>query len=144
MFIYLGTICESHTCVEPIKTIITCEMPGVACSIGLLISITGSNLWAPRAIRWGIAVGVQSVFLNILLTLLIVGRLLYIRRKMFTCVGLEHGRQYVSISAMLIESATLYSVCAVMFLICYALNSYVQNLIISSLMQVQVSPPPSA
>jgi hypothetical protein len=55
-------------------------------------------------------------------------------------MGVQNSGQYVSIVAMLIESAALYAVWSTVFLICYARNTPFQNILLPPLGQVQVSP----
>ncbi|KAF8528713.1 hypothetical protein JB92DRAFT_3093010 [Gautieria morchelliformis] len=50
-----------------------------------------------------------SVALNVILTSLIVGRLLAHRRHVNRSLGLQHTRPYVTITAIVIESAALYT-----------------------------------
>ncbi|KAF8496295.1 hypothetical protein JB92DRAFT_3126178 [Gautieria morchelliformis] len=50
-----------------------------------------------------------SVALNVILTSLIVGRLLAHRRLLDRSLGLQHTRPYVTITAIVIESAALYT-----------------------------------
>ncbi len=54
-------------------------------------------------------------------------------------IGVEHAKVYTSIASMIVESAALYSVTGMVYLICYARGSNVQNLIISALDQIIVS-----
>ncbi|KAF7290731.1 hypothetical protein MIND_01313800 [Mycena indigotica] len=60
-------------------------------------------------------------------------------RRIQVAMGEEHAyaRRYVGIAAMLIESAALYAIWSLMFLICYARNTPLQNILLSSLGQVQ-------
>ncbi|KAF8502521.1 hypothetical protein JB92DRAFT_3145924 [Gautieria morchelliformis] len=50
-----------------------------------------------------------SVGLNVVLTTLIVGRLLAYRRRLDRSLGYQHTRPYVTIMAIVIESAALYT-----------------------------------
>ncbi|KAH7097197.1 hypothetical protein BKA62DRAFT_833453 [Auriculariales sp. MPI-PUGE-AT-0066] len=77
---------------------------------------------------WSISIG-----FNALCTVAIVTRLLIMRNK----IGKAIAGPYASISAMLIESAALYTISGTIFIISYALNSPVQNLILPTLAQIQ-------
>ncbi|KZV92307.1 hypothetical protein EXIGLDRAFT_675324, partial [Exidia glandulosa HHB12029] len=60
-----------------------------------------------------------SISINIVVTLLISGYLLWHRRSIQSAIGREHGKQYVSIVAMLVESAALYSAFSLIFIVAY-------------------------
>ncbi|TFY65788.1 hypothetical protein EVG20_g5311 [Dentipellis fragilis] len=97
-------------------------------SIVELYNVTqpGASMFSDSAINFGLLYWSFSVSLNILVTLLIVARLLYMRRQLTVAMAPEQARVYISISAMLIESAALYSCTAIVFLIGYARQSPVQ------------------
>lgn len=61
-----------------------------------------------------------SVSLNIVVTLLIVSRLLYLRYMLMKTMQQSQAEIYTSVAAMIIESAALYSISAIIFLIGYA------------------------
>jgi len=67
-----------------------------------------------------------SVSLNVLVTLLIVGRLLFVRHQISRAIQASQARVYTSVSAMLIESAALYSFLTIVFLIGYTRRSPLQ------------------
>ena len=54
-----------------------------------------------------------SLSLNIIVTVMISGYLLWHCRTMQASLGREHGKQYTSIIAMLVESAALFAVFSV-------------------------------
>ena len=84
----------------------------------------------------------MSLSLNILVTIMIVARLLVYRAKTNRALGRNHGSQYTSLAAMLVESAALYSSFSLLFLIPFAIASptsdAVSQLFIQSLSPVQV------
>lgn len=83
---------------------------------------------------WSISIGT-----TLLLTSLIVLRLMVMKyqlRKAF--VDKATSTPYLSVSATLIESAFLYSVVALIFIITFARNSPVETLFLPLLGQVQV------
>ena len=100
-----------------------------------------ANLWTKTTVNFGIPYWSISASLNILVTLLIVLRLLYVRRRLSKALSSSHTRTYISIATMLVESAALYSTTALIFIITYARNSAVQNLVLPVLGQVQAISP---
>jgi len=109
----------------------------------LLFQLTqpNANLWTTTAVNFAIPYWSISASLNILVTLMIVGRLLYIRQRTRAILSTSHSRMYTSIAAMLVESAALYSVTALLFIITYARDSNIQNIILPLLGQVQAISP---
>lgn len=63
-----------------------------------------------------------SVSLNLILTLMIVTKLLLARRNMHLAVGKDHGKAYVGVAAMVVESAALYSVSSIIFIATFSSN----------------------
>lgn len=100
-----------------------------------------ANLWTKTTLNFGIPYWSISAGLNILVTSLIVARLFAIRRRTKAVLSASHSKTYTSIAAMLVESAALYSVTALIFIVTYARNSNVQNLILPLLGQVQAISP---
>lgn len=78
-----------------------------------------------------------SIAFNILLTCLIVIRLMIARRR-YSIVG---AGPYVSVSAMLIESAFIYSAAGIAYLVVYGINNRGQNTILPVLAQLQTVAP---
>jgi len=64
-----------------------------------------------------------SLALNLILTLAIAGRLLYLRSRIRDVIGPQHSTIYISMSSILIESAALYSVAAILFLVVCNINT---------------------
>ncbi|KAF8641523.1 hypothetical protein AX16_009901 [Volvariella volvacea WC 439] len=122
-----------------------CALPGlmysgaIASSISLLVAMTRptASFWSERAVRFGIAYWSLSISLNIILTLAISGRLLYVQNRIKRALGVEHSQMYTSIASMLVESAALYTIWGLVFLICYARNTPFQNIVLPPLGQVQ-------
>ncbi|KIK52787.1 hypothetical protein GYMLUDRAFT_49747 [Collybiopsis luxurians FD-317 M1] len=111
----------------------------VGAGIGLLISIANStdSFWAVKTVKFGIAYWSISAGLNVILTACISARLLIARRRVSNAIDRRFGGHYISVAAMLVESAALYSTWALVFLITYARNSPVQNILLPPLGQVQ-------
>ncbi|KAF8522613.1 hypothetical protein BU17DRAFT_44544 [Hysterangium stoloniferum] len=92
----------------------------------------GANLVNFALAYWSISVGT-----TILLTMSIVGHLLLMRYQINNVLGASRGSPYVSISAMFIESALLYSVVGCIVLVCFAKGFPAQTLVLPLLGQVQ-------
>ncbi|KLO13649.1 hypothetical protein SCHPADRAFT_915187 [Schizopora paradoxa] len=112
-------------------------------SVLLLFQLTqpGASLWTRVAISFGIPYWSISISLNVIVTLLIVARLLYMRRVTRIALTPEHASTYTSIVAILIESAALYSTVGLIFVISYARNSMVQNVLLPVLGHIQAVSP---
>ncbi|KAF7376501.1 hypothetical protein MSAN_00066000 [Mycena sanguinolenta] len=72
---------------------------------------------------YGTAYYALSLGSNIVLTLLIIGRLITYRRRLLESCPDEPTSHYISLATVIIESAALYTIFAVLFLITYALNN---------------------
>ncbi|KLO05094.1 hypothetical protein SCHPADRAFT_884040 [Schizopora paradoxa] len=96
----------------------------------------GAGLWAHTTVQFALPFWSFSVGLNILLSLAIAVRLVMMRRAL-TASGVpsEHGRVYTSIAAIIVESSALYSVTSLIYLICFARGSNVQNLLLPAIDQ---------
>jgi hypothetical protein len=72
----------------------------------------------------------------------IAARLLWYRHLVRRVVGpeqKEHGAPYESALTILVESAALYAVFSLVYLVSYAMRSWVANLVVGSLCNVRVS-----
>ncbi|TFK49734.1 hypothetical protein OE88DRAFT_1662365 [Heliocybe sulcata] len=78
-----------------------------------------------------------SVSLNIVYTFLVVGRLLAMRSQIRAVLGDEHSKTYTSIAAMIVESASMYTVLGILFIAAFAKGSNITNLIFLSISHVQ-------
>ena len=79
-----------------------------------------------------------SLSINTILTMLIVGRLLFLRRKMSRAFGPAVSGTYTSVVALLIESASLYTIVALMTVIACGVGSSMQHVLLPMLGQLQV------
>ena len=82
-----------------------------------------SGLYGRLSEAYGISYYIISLSVNILLTILITIRLLLYRRRIIATLPTQHGKHYLSLATIMIESAALYFVFAVPFVITYALNN---------------------
>ena len=97
-----------------------------------------ASLWTHTTVQFSLPYFSISISLNILLTLLLVGRLFYMSERAKRAIGREHAATYSSIASMLLESAVPYAVTGLIFIITYARNSNVQNLVLPVLGQIMV------
>ena len=74
----------------------------------------------------------------IITSALIAGRLLLIRKRVASILGPEHSKQYTSIIAMIVESATLVSVFCITYMVLYSLGNPIQETFLFSTTQVMV------
>ena len=51
-----------------------------------------------------------SAGLNVLMTLTIVSRMIYLRQNVIDVLGAEHAKLYTSVAAMFVESGAIYSI----------------------------------
>ncbi|KLO11089.1 hypothetical protein SCHPADRAFT_831580 [Schizopora paradoxa] len=94
-----------------------------------------SSFWSTVTVQFAVPYYSLSMSLNIIISLIIAFRLLHMRR-MIAPLGNEHTKVYTSVAAMIIESAALFSGTSLIYIICYARNSNVQNLVQPVLDQV--------
>ncbi|THH09621.1 hypothetical protein EW146_g8634 [Bondarzewia mesenterica] len=110
-----------------------------------LRQLTLQSGFSPQLADFAVAYRTISLALNVILTLLIIGRLLCIRRslrKIFpTSSSSSTARSYTSVVAMLIESASLETVTALVYIITVGVRSPLQNVFLPILGQVQVISP---
>ncbi|KAJ7725653.1 hypothetical protein DFH07DRAFT_251807 [Mycena maculata] len=81
------------------------------------LSMYSAGPWA-----YGTAYYTLSLGANIVLTILIIGRLLLYRRTLLKELPAELATHYISLATLIIESAALYSIFSLLFLITYAVQ----------------------
>lgn len=101
-------------------------------------ALPGGSLWTHTTYNFAVPYWSLSTAVNIVLTFLIVLRLLLARNQLKAVFGAEYAQNYTSLIAIIIESAAIYSVTSIIYLIAFARNSNVQNLVIPVLGQVMV------
>ncbi|KAI4526375.1 hypothetical protein K525DRAFT_259368 [Schizophyllum commune Loenen D] len=77
-----------------------------------------------------------SLAVNLLLTLLIVGRLLSLSNQVTRMLGSQHARTYTSVAALLVESAAPYAVANLIFIVTYGIGSPGSNVVLPVLSQI--------
>ncbi|KAJ7807860.1 hypothetical protein B0H14DRAFT_3881764 [Mycena olivaceomarginata] len=80
------------------------------------------SIYRALPVTYGTSYYTLSLGVNIILTLLIIGRLLVYRRNLLENLAVAHGAHYISLITIIVESAALYSLFALLFLITYAIN----------------------
>ncbi|EIN10132.1 hypothetical protein PUNSTDRAFT_35722, partial [Punctularia strigosozonata HHB-11173 SS5] len=102
----------------------------------------GDTLWEKSSVNIALTYWCIAVSLNLLITVLIVARLIYMRSKTRTLFGKDHSSPYyLTISAMLIESALVYSAFDLVFIVTYALNSSANFIVFPVVGQVETLAP---
>ncbi|KAF8491920.1 hypothetical protein JB92DRAFT_3004859 [Gautieria morchelliformis] len=113
----------------------------MSCLLLTQISKPNTTVFSHVSVNYAVTYWSVSIATTLLVTILIVSRLLVMRYKLHVGSGEGKDSPYVSISAMFIESAGLYSAVALIFIITFAKNDPAQNLVLPVLGQVQsVSP----
>ncbi|KAI0777792.1 hypothetical protein BD413DRAFT_441825, partial [Trametes elegans] len=131
--------CSYYVLVGCVTTMLTLIVVGSAFldDIGKL----GTNLWTNAETAPSLAYLSLSLSINVLLTVPIVWRIITVRREIASVLGKRQAEIYTSIVAMLIESASLYTITALVSIIACAAQSPLQNAILPMLGQLQAIPP---
>ncbi|KIJ16443.1 hypothetical protein PAXINDRAFT_75571 [Paxillus involutus ATCC 200175] len=82
-----------------------------------------------------------SLAINIFVSILTVSRLMYHRARVSRALGAGHGTIYASFAAMIVESASVYSISSLLYLIPYAVNSPLANSFMQILGEAQIIAP---
>ncbi|KAI0034801.1 hypothetical protein K488DRAFT_44707 [Vararia minispora EC-137] len=91
----------------------------------------GLSFYSALPMAYGISYYTISLSINVVLTLLIVARLLWYRRTLLRSLPPAHARHYLSLATVLVESATLYSLFALGFLISYAVSNPINQIFLT-------------
>uniref|UniRef100_A0A8H7XJQ7 Uncharacterized protein n=1 Tax=Psilocybe cubensis TaxID=181762 RepID=A0A8H7XJQ7_PSICU len=100
-----------------------------------------SSLWSHITLNFSLPYFSLTMATNILLTLMLVIRLLYMRHKVMKIIDRSHGKTYTNIVTMLLESAAIYGVVSFIFLVLYIKGNTAALLFIPLLTQVQCISP---
>lgn len=98
----------------------------------------GLSLYSPLPQAYGTSYYVISLCVNIILTILIAVRLIMYRRTLLATLSKEQVKHYVSLAAIIIESAALYSVLAFIFIVTYAINNPINQIFLGATNSGQV------
>ncbi|KAJ6500148.1 hypothetical protein C8R47DRAFT_284047 [Mycena vitilis] len=104
------------------------------------VGTASSSPWNTSGINFTTPYFTMSLALNIFVTLLIVARLMLYRKQINQALpsGTEHGAQYVSLAAMVFESAAIYSLFSLLFLVPFIMKQPLSQLFIQALSPVQI------
>jgi len=91
----------------------------------------GESLYSALPLAYGTSYYAISLGANIILTILITTRLLLYRRTLIKILPAAHSTHYLSLAAVIVESAALYSVFALIFLITYAVDDPLNQIFLS-------------
>ncbi|KAF4611621.1 hypothetical protein D9613_003731 [Agrocybe pediades] len=95
------------------------------------------SFWTDVAPKFVLAYYSITIAFTILCTILLVGRLLYFRHQTRKVLGSSSTSHYLGVAAMIVESAALYTVWGILFLVLYIINNPAQYLFLASLASVQ-------
>uniref|UniRef100_D8Q5A6 Expressed protein n=1 Tax=Schizophyllum commune (strain H4-8 / FGSC 9210) TaxID=578458 RepID=D8Q5A6_SCHCM len=111
-------------------------LASISMSILLLYQVSqpAQSLW--RQVNFGLAYFSLSLAVNVLLTLLIAGRLLAMSKRVKATLGPQHAHMYTSIAALVVESASPYALTNLVFIITYGMGSPVSYTLLPILSQV--------
>jgi len=102
-----------------------------------LLQLSAASPFVNTNLNWTIPYFSISLAINIFVTIAIVSRLLLFRRRIASVLGPSHGSQYTSVAAMIIESAALFSVFSILFLVPFGLNNPIASIFLQTMGQVQ-------
>lgn len=107
-----------------------------ALSIAVMISAENSAIFFN--LNTHLSFLVLSCTFNLLFTTLVATRLLMVHNRIKKLMGVEHATTYTSVAATLVESASLYFVFDVIFVVTFAIHSNVENLVLLENCLIQV------
>ncbi|EIW55606.1 uncharacterized protein TRAVEDRAFT_82422, partial [Trametes versicolor FP-101664 SS1] len=105
------------------------------------VAKAGLDLWTGGEFTPCIAYLSLSFSINLVLTVGIVGRLMYIRHELGSTLGSEAAQVYTSIAAMLVESAAPYTLVSLLAIISCARRIPMQDALLPMLGQLQAISP---
>ncbi|KAG2022582.1 hypothetical protein CC2G_000319 [Coprinopsis cinerea AmutBmut pab1-1] len=91
----------------------------------------GLSLYSALPRAYGMSYFFISLGVNIVVTVLIVFRLLMYRRTILKHLPEEHTKRYSGLVAIVVESAAVYSVFAVLFIITYSVDNPINQICLS-------------
>ena len=114
------------------------NISSIALGVVWIFQSSRRSLYSSVAIDFGTAYYMSSLGVNILVTILITTRLVLHRREIVDILPPEHAACYLSMTSIIIESAALYSVTALVFIISYALDNPINQIFLSLASACQV------
>ncbi|KAL7283431.1 hypothetical protein ACG7TL_002861 [Trametes sanguinea] len=100
-----------------------------------------SSLWAATTLKVSLPYWSLTMSLNAVLSVMLVSRLTWMRKRVEDALGREHAKAYTSLLAITVESAVLYGVISFVFIILYGIHNTAENLFIPLLVQVECIAP---
>ncbi|KAJ8454148.1 hypothetical protein ONZ45_g19417 [Pleurotus djamor] len=98
-----------------------------ACGISVMIQISRltsvEEIFATKITEWFEAFVVLSMSNNLLVSALIIYRLMNVSKTMGSSLGAHHGRRYRRLALVVLESASIYPICMVIYLTVYRSGS---------------------
>ncbi|KDR85990.1 hypothetical protein GALMADRAFT_54226 [Galerina marginata CBS 339.88] len=106
-------------------------IPGVLYLAGLGLAINQllvagephGNFFGPESVKFAVSYYTITISLNIVLTVFICVRLSRVSNHFSRTLGRENAKVYTGAAAILVESAALYSILGIMYLIPYSLHN---------------------
>lgn len=125
----LASICKRDQSYLPLSLayVFYIALSVIAC---VQTAVPGNSIWASSAYNFAVPYWSLSIAVNLLLTIAIVIRLLIARKQLKTAMGEEYALEYTSLIAIFVESASLYSITSLIYIVAFAVNSNLQNLIL--------------
>lgn len=139
ILLYLASVCMYFPLVEAYRVANDFPLPATGILFLKQVGTPSASPWDSTGINWTIPYYTMSLSLNIIVTILIAGRLLVYRNRISRVMGKGHGADYTSLAAMVVESAAIYSTFSIMFLVPFATGSPIAQLFLQALSPVQVS-----
>ncbi|KAJ6499038.1 hypothetical protein C8R45DRAFT_1071663 [Mycena sanguinolenta] len=101
---------------------------------------SSASPWNTDGVNFTMPYFAMSLALNITVTVLIVVRLMVYRRRIKHALplGTNHGTPYVSLATMVFESAAIYSVFSLLFLVPFVFGHPLSQLFLQALSPVQI------
>ncbi|KAF9524169.1 hypothetical protein CPB83DRAFT_798319 [Crepidotus variabilis] len=100
-------------------------------------ALPASSLWANGTLNFALPYFAIAMSLNILLTLMLVTRLLYMRSQIANALGSRHGDTYTHVAAMILESAAPFGIISLIFLVLYSSKNTAALLFVPLLAQTE-------
>ncbi|KZT23603.1 hypothetical protein NEOLEDRAFT_541401 [Neolentinus lepideus HHB14362 ss-1] len=117
-------------------------LASVGTSIAFIRQVSMSlDLYDRKSVALGILYWGLSVSFNVIVTLFILCRLYNLRRRVLETGSSGTATVYTSVATMVVESAALYSITGLIFIICYSQNNPAQYAFLTWLGQTEsISP----
>ncbi|EED84965.1 predicted protein [Postia placenta Mad-698-R] len=106
-------------------------------SLGVLFLVKTSHSSPYGSPKFTIIYFATTLALNVMVTVFIATRLLYYQRRARTVFGGMHLPHYSNLASILVESAALYSIFSILFVVPLALNNPLGSVFLQALGQVQ-------